>query len=282
MKVNFFENSVRSKSAKIISFIAGIFSLLIPIIPMLNTNIKWWIYLIILIMILLIFVIIYMSVFLYYKVCKCVKIRIHGNKVNIHFGDIFKEEGNKVINFTEYFDTDISDTDIISPESLNYFLIKDHLTAAEIDESLSNDLMLKKEQTKFLNRNKGKQQKYKLGTIHSMPHYFLVAFSQISEKYEAEFKTMNDYYGCLINMWRNLNVKYNGADLCIPLLGGGMTRHREKTDMTKQELLENMLNSLIISNSVFKNCTINIILYPGKGNDDYKEYNFARIKYLFS
>ena len=73
-----------------------------------------------------------------------VSMKINKTNVTIKCGDIFKEEGLKVIAFNEYFDT-IVDDDIISRNSLNGIFINSHISSvAELDKAISENEHLKK------------------------------------------------------------------------------------------------------------------------------------------
>lgn len=214
--------------------------------------------------------------FVYYKVNKSIKLKINNTTVNIFFDDIFSMRGVKVIAFNEYFDTAVDD-EIISKKSLNGQLVN-KFGKSIIDKSINSDKDLK-----FIDINdsrlKGKKNKYELGTIHKFKDYFLLAFSHFNEKNEAELYS-NDYARCLLEMWRNLNVKYSQKEIFIPLLGGGITRILDNKTVEEQELLEIMLNTLKMSKQTFKKpSTINIVLYNDKSN--YKNFNFAKIKDMF-
>ena len=83
-------------------------------------------------------------------------------------------------------------------------------------------------------------------------------------------------------MWRQLNAHYAQLTINIPLLGDGITRILDNTSITKQELLEIMLETLKISKMTFKEPSeINIVLYPGKNSENYKFYDLSKIKMMF-
>ena len=95
-----------------------------------------------------------------------VSMRINKTNVTIKSGDIFAEDGLIVIAFNEYVDT-IVDGEIITPTSLNGILINSHIASLdELDNAISTDEHLKKcIVTNNPNRKKGKQIRYKLGSI---------------------------------------------------------------------------------------------------------------------
>lgn len=57
---------------------------------------------------------------------KNISLKIANSNFEIRVGDLFEEQGLKVINFNEYFDT-LIDNQIIAEKSLNGFFIKNKL-----------------------------------------------------------------------------------------------------------------------------------------------------------
>lgn len=230
---------------------------------------------------LIILIISYFIIALYQAKSKKVSLLINNTKVNILFGDIFSRDGIKVIAFNEYFDT-IVDNTIINHTSLNGQVLDKGLIDKKIfDESVISDINLRKS---ILNEERplGKKQKYYIGQIHKYnDEYFALAFTKFNEKNEANLYT-NEYSSCLLEMWKQLNTHYAQSIINIPLLGDGITRILNNTSITKQELLEIMLETLKISKMTFKEPSeINIVLYPGKNNENYKFYDLSKIKMMF-
>ena len=73
------------------------------------------------------------------------KVVVNGTKIEIKFGDIFKEKGQKLIAFNEFFDTQVDDK-IISSGSLNGKFIKKYCNYDKktLDEMISHSDSLKK------------------------------------------------------------------------------------------------------------------------------------------
>lgn len=272
MKVHFFEKQILNDFYKFLSISSSILSLLFLFLPDLCFCIKK-----ILLVILVIFIIIvYFSIFIYYKFKRKIKLKINNTIVNIFFGDIFKMRGKKVIGFNEYFDTIVDESVIIS-SSLNGQLVK-KLGKDKIDDSLNKDKDLVPIEINK-NRKKGKTKKYQLGTIHKIGDYFLLALTHFNEKNEA-YLLSNDYAKCLLEMWKHLNESYAQEEIFIPLLGAGITRIIDNSNVELQELLEIMLKTLEISKLTFKEpSTINIVLFDRKNS--IHKFNFAKLKYLY-
>ena len=187
---------------------------------------------------------------------------INGTKVSIKFGDIFIQEGIKVINFNEFFDTVVDDV-IISRSSLNgKYISRFHQNPVGLDETISSNLNLKNNviKTKVRRNNGGKTTRYKLGTICPIQDYFLVAFSRFDDNNRA-YLTLDDYFSCLMQMWSELDKYYNGRPISIPLLGGGITRF-EGNILKPQELLKYILITFNASKKQFGNTSsLTIVLH---------------------
>lgn len=134
MKQKFFDlNLIKAEwnIFSIISTIAG-FVLAITGVPN-NWNIG------ILIGFIILFIIIYGIIFCYYKFwCNHIDLKIGKVDLNIKVGDLFKEEGMKVIPVNEYFDTQVDDN-IISQTSLHGMYVKEYLKYNDL-ESLNSKI----------------------------------------------------------------------------------------------------------------------------------------------
>lgn len=214
--------------------------------------------------------------------CKKVNLIINNTKVNIKFGNIFCQQGIKVIAFNEYFDT-LVDNVVINHTSLNGQVIdKGYINVQSFDQSILSNCSLKKNGDENIARKAGKKQRYEIGQIHKYSdEYFALAFTRFDDKNEANLSS-NEYSSCLLEMWRQLNTYYSQSVINIPLLGDGITRIHDNTSITKQELLEIMLETLKISKMTFKEPSeVNIILYEGLNKSNYKYYDFSKIKMMF-
>lgn len=223
----------------------------------------------------------YIGIVIYQSKCRIVHLTVNNTRVNILFGNIFEQKGIKVIAFNEYFDSQVDNT-IISHASLNGQVFDKGLIQKEdFDLSVENDNSLKKTGMNA-NRTKGKEQRYAIGQIHKYnEEFFALALTKFNEKNEAILYS-NEYSCCLLEMWRQLNTYYAQSTINVPLLGDGITRILDNTSITKQELLEIMLETLKISKMTFKEPSeINIVLYPGDDNSNYKYFDFSKIKMMF-
>lgn len=222
----------------------------------------------------------YILIYVYQIKSKKAKLLINNTEVNVIFGDIFKCEGKKVIAFNEYFDTLVDDV-IIAKKSLNgQAITKGLIEKNEFDNLVNENTKLIKDENN-LKRKAGKTQKYKLGQIQPYKDFFVLAFTYINDDNEAHLYS-NQYSNCLLEMWKQLNKYYAQEEINIPLLGAGITRILDNAEVSNQELLEIMLQTLKISKMTFKiPSKINIVLYPGEKAKEVKKYDLIRIKSIF-
>lgn len=191
-------------------------------------------------------------------------LKINNSTVNIKFGDIFKQDDLKVIAFNEYFDTKVDDI-IISSKTLNgKYLLSLTQPIEELDDLIANSIHLQERKVgENKKRKSGKIIKYRLGSIFKHNDYLLVSLTHFDENNRANL-TLQEYSDCLMNMWNEIDILYNGQTVTLPLLGSGITRFKD-CDVTDQELLEIILWTYRISKVKFTypSC-LNIVLDKGK------------------
>lgn len=197
-------------------------------------------------------------VFLYLSIWAVASLRtsktlsINNSSLEIKSGDLFEQEGLKVIAFNEYFDTTVDDL-LISKNSLNgvYLSGKTQDQIKKLDKYIQSDEYLKNNLSdNNEHRQVGKKQKYKLGSIHVDGEYLLVAFSKFNDKNMA-YLYLKDYIACLMNFWEEVDRVYAGRSVSLPLLGSGITRFKD-TNLQPQEVLNIIIWSFKISKVKFK------------------------------
>jgi hypothetical protein len=209
---------------------------------------------------------------------KKITLKINNSEIEIKFGDIFEQPDLKIIPFNEYFDT-LVDNKIISEKSLNGILIK-KTNKDEIDALIASDSRLKENQTEYNNERKaGKNQKYNLGSlVNYRNEYVLTAFSKFDKNNCARLD-MRDYINTLLTFWDEIDAIYSGRSISIPLFGSGMTRFKEFSDISDQELLELLIWSFKVSRINFTHSSkISIVLLPEKQD----KINLYKLKEIFS
>lgn len=250
----------------------GIFTSFLTIFITINDNYKMCLGISFLIVLILIYF------YLLYKANQLdsINLKINGLRVNIFYGDIFKLSDLKLIPFNEYFDTRV-DNIIIAENTLNGKFIKRNYptTVTNLDNQIITALN-GKTFTPNNTRVLGKKNKYKLGTTIEVDNeYLLTAFTHFDTENRA-YLSKGEYLLCLDNLWKEINRIYAQRDITIPLLGSGISRIGN--DLTPQDYLEQILNSLKLSNlDNAYNTKINIVLHESVKN----EINLFEIKSKF-
>lgn len=279
MKVKFFNKYIFTQWSKFCATVVAIISTAFLFIPDFPSDLQFIKYIIAGVLFLFLFFS-YLFIYFHFGKTRHIKLKINNTNVNVLFGDIFNQQGKKVIAFNEYFDSQVDDV-IISHNSLNGQVIdKNYIDKEEFDKNVEVNIDLIKGDYCY-DRKSGKKQKYMIGQIQPFEDYFALAFSKFSPKNEA-YLYSNDYACCLLEMWKNLNCYYAQNVVNIPLLGDGITRIKDNQNVTKQELLEIMLETLKISKMTFKEPSkINIVLYGGENDENIYEFDFIKIRDLF-
>lgn len=264
MKVGLFNKSLRNKFWLYFSVISGILSfiLLFNVVPdNYKEHLKCFGYLTFVLLI-----IIYLVIWLRANFLTDVNIDVDGSTVNIKTGDLFQEEGLKVIPFNEYFDTEV-DEKIIASSSLNGIFIKNCLTTNvnDLDDLIVNDT----DNSDVIDPNAfrrlgGKTVKFRLSTIFVFNDFLLTAFSKFDEHNKAVL-TMPEYIEFLINFWDRVNRVYAQQSVSVPIFGSGITRIKEHKNISDEDLLKIMLWTFKLSEMKFKYpAKLSIIIHKDK------------------
>lgn len=195
-----------------------------------------------------------------------INLTIEESTVVIKTGDIFKQEGLKVIAFNEYFDTQV-DERIIAQASLNGKFIREYCdcSVSELDAYIEN-YRFDSDEIKEINadRPEGKKQKFEIGTICVYHDYILTALSKFNRHNEA-YLTMPEYLGFLIDFWDKVNRVYAQKSVSVPIFGSGLTRIKGHKIIDEQDLLKIMLWTFRISEMRFKHpAKLTIMIHEGK------------------
>lgn len=191
---------------------------------------------------------------------KVLEEKINDTEIVVKYGDIFEQQGIKVIAFNEFFDTLVDDK-IISKTTLNGIFIEQYSKGKEeLDQAIANENRLSVNLIRDNVERKygGKNKQYKLGSICPVDEYFLLAFSHFDQDNKA-YLTVEDYISCLMHMWNELDRFYAGKSISIPLLGSGITRFND-IRIKPQELLEYMLITYKASMVNLKNIKVTFVL----------------------
>lgn len=247
-KVNFFDKRVRDQFIEHVSVLSTIISLVLIFIDIpqdvkIATGLAFVFAL----------AVAYVVLWCHLSTLNSIDLNIEGSVVSVKAGDIFAQDGFKVIAFNEYFDTTV-DNQLIAEESLNGVFVKRFFpdSTSELDNHISS---YRFDDDDFLETNGsrivGKAEKYSLGTICVYKDYILAAFSKFDNENKARL-TMPEYLGFLIKFWDKINKVYAQKSVSVPIFGSGITRIKEHRNISDEELLKIMLWTFRISEMRFK------------------------------
>lgn len=190
-----------------------------------------------------------------YKVYWCLKkkITIKGNnyKIIVEYGDLFKtKKCKRVINFDECFSTKVgSNPAEIKPTSIcgQYLIAYPNLNI----QSLISNSQLKPLKSKSRYQSK---ERYESGRIVPNGDDLLLAFAKLDKNGLGRFFTRDEYLECLSVLWKEIDRYYGQQDVCIPILGAGLTRFDGSAgaSISQQELLDMMIWSYKLSSHKIK------------------------------
>lgn len=197
------------------------------------------------------FILIWLFISLVYGLClkcrKSVTIKGKGYIIEVKYGDLLKMPANckRVINFDECFTTSVGQMPgDIKPDSICGQYLKQK-NDSELKLSM-NELISKSgiKPEKKKSEYQGKD-RYKSGTIVPNGDDLLMAFAMLDSDGRGRFLSIKEYVDCLFYMWKEIDKYYGQKDVCVPVLGSGITRFEDGSDriLSQQELLDIMIHS---------------------------------------
>lgn len=88
-----------------------------------------------------------------------------------------------------------------------------------------------------------------------------MSFAKLDSEGLGFFDSREEYYKCLSTLWKELDARYENKDVCISVLGSGLTRIGDETP-TRQELVDMIIYSYKLSRRKIKT-TLKIICLKG-------------------
>lgn len=152
-------------------------------------------------------------------------------RVTVKAGDLFLENSHLVIGFTDTFDTDICDRDVISPSSIQgQFLTRIYEgDAALLDQDLNATLL---DTAEFIaipraSKPKGKLRRYPIGTVVPIRglerNHYCVAYSQMGGDLVAQ-SSVNYLWQSLSALWQAIEVSGRRGPVAMPVIGSDLAR----------------------------------------------------------
>jgi len=178
-----------------------------------------------------------------YRHCrKSVHIKGKNYNITVSYEDIFNMSAcKKVIPFDECFSTEVGyEPAQVKPSSIcGQYLMKFPVPHIQ---SLIEKAQLKpiKGKSKY-----NSQERYESGRLVPNGDYLLMAFTKLDEEGLGQM-TRDEFLECLSVLWKEIDKYYGQIDVCIPVLGSGITRMADNT-LTQQELLDMIIGSYKLS-----------------------------------
>lgn len=171
-------------------------------------------------------------------------LHIKGNNysIQIEYGNILEmRDCKKVINFDECFTTSVGSapSDINSDSLCGQFL---EANSIEDIQKLIGDaeLIPLESKSKYQSKNR-----YASGKLVPYEDFLLMAFAKLDKK-GLGVLSREEFVDCLSTLWEEIDKYYGQKDVCIPVLGSGITRG-ELRSLTQQELLDIIIGSYKLS-----------------------------------
>lgn len=207
---------------------------------------------------------------IYLKIRNKVVIKGHNYSIQVQYGDIFQLLNcKKVITFDECFTTEIGDAPHqIKPTSICGQYLKMNPTL-DINALISaSGITSKSTPSKYNSKTR-----YESGTIVHNGEFLLMAFAKLDSNGLGHL-SRDEYLDCLSRMWKAINKYYAQNNVCISILGSGITRTGSGSNITQQELLDLIINSYKLCNNKIKNP--NKLIIVCRKDDDFSINNTIR------
>ncbi len=185
---------------------------------------------------------------IYRCVRKSISIKGHGYSIRIEYGDILKKDSCKrIISFDECFTTSIGE----NPSDVKRSSIcGQYLVANPINNMRSLIEKAQLQPAKCKSKFQGKE-KFESGRLVQNGDDLLMAFAKLDKDGRGRFFSREEFLDCLAILWNEIDKYYGQKDVCIPILGAGITRFDDK-QLTQQELLDIILASYKLSSHKIK------------------------------
>lgn len=199
---------------------------------------------------------------LYFICRRSVLIKGNNYKIKIKYGNLFKMHNcKKIIPFDECFTTSVGDSpaDIKRSSICGQYLDKNPISDMQ---DLIDKVRLKPIGNNSQYKNKSR---YELGRLVPKDDYLLMPFAKLNQD-GLGIIARKEYLDCLSIMWEEIDKYYGQEDVCISILGSGITRMNDEL-LTQQQLLDMIIASYKLSlHKIKPPCELIIVC---KRNDDF-------------
>lgn len=194
----------------------------------------------------IVFIIIFLLCYLYGVLKSTYVIKENNYTIVVKYADIFSIKNClKVIPFDECFSTKIGTEkgDIKEKSICGQYLKK--YPDIDIKKLIKTYKIRDIGKSEYRNKNK-----YEPGTLIKNNDFFLMAFVKLDKNGIGKM-SRDDFLKCLDVLWKEINELYCQHDICIPILGSGITRFEDES-LGHQELLDIIIASYKLSNKKIK------------------------------
>lgn len=148
----------------------------------------------------------------------------------------------KVIPFDECFTTSVGDSPTdIKPTSICGQYLEKH--PIQDIQRLIDNARLKPSKSKSKCQNK---KRYDSGKLLPNGDYLFMSFAKLNRDGWGRFFSRDEFLDCLSTLWKEIDKYYGQKDVCISILGSGITRMDSKL-LAQQELLDIIIGSYKLS-----------------------------------
>lgn len=202
-------------------------------------------------------------------------------KLSIFYGDLFHEQGIRVIPVNEYFDTHLGDG-IIAPNTVHGKFLKSYLARIpdlrrKIDAQLQHISSLPTTRQRDMVDGLP-QNPYPLGTTIRIEmdrqYYLLVAVTRFNQDEHVDVAD-SEYMGIMQRLFYYIEQLNDGKSVSLPLIGSGQAGF----GYTNMQLLNLMVQAASLSDRLAVMQGINVVLFDSESMR--KNINLSVIKSLF-
>ena len=180
---------------------------------------------------------------LYLKFRRNIYIKGKNYSIHIKYGNLLKmRKCKKVIPFDECFTTNVGNRPCdINPDSICGQYLKNN-PIQDMQLLINNtDLIPSSNKSKYKNKVC-----YTSGKLVPYGEDLLLAFAKLDKNGLGGFSSREEYLDSLSVLWKEIDKYYGQKDVCIPILGSGVTRING-ISLTQQELLDLIIYSYKLS-----------------------------------
>lgn len=200
---------------------------------------------------------------IYLKLVKKITIKGKNYIIQVEYGNLLKMENcQKVISFDECYTKKVgSAPSDIKPTSICGQYLEQNPDIDIVKLIADNNIKAANTKSKFENKTR-----YTPGTIVPNGNDLLLSFARLDKDGRGTFFNYQEYLDCLEKLWKEIDKYFVQKDVCISILGSGLTKINDNS-LTQQELLDIIIRSYQLHNhKIKKPYKLRIIC---KENDDF-------------